>query len=232
MSMRVDFCSRRAATWATTAWHYSRSMPSGRLVTLGAWEDGAFVGAIVFGRGASSEINTPFRLSQAQICELCRVALGPHAAPTSQIVGYAVRLLRRFNPNLRLIISYADPAHGHLGTIYQAMGWLYLGTTNAESLIRLHGRLFHARTVASRYRTRGIEWLRQHVAADAAHVRTPRKFRYVLPLDAAMRQQLAARVRPYPKRPKEQDPARSPAGLACATHSRPLHLPTAETTNG
>jgi hypothetical protein len=199
MSLRLDFCSRQAATFAVKAWHYSRSMPAGRLVTVGAWEDGTFVGVVIFGRGASSEINSPYRVGQDEVCELCRVALGQHNAPTSQIVAVAVRLLRRLCPGLRLIVSFADPEHGHVGLIYQAMGWLYLGETHRESLIRIDGQLFHPRTVASRYGTRGIDWLRQHIAADAGHVRTMPKHRYVLPLEAIMRERVAVRVQPYPK---------------------------------
>jgi hypothetical protein len=222
MSLRLDFCSREAADYAVRAFHYSHSLPAGRLVCVGAWEAGAFVGAVIFGRGASSEIGSPFGLNQSQVCELVRVALGPHAAPTSRIVSVAVRLLRRLCPGLRLIVSYADPEQGHIGILYQACGWLHIGCTNRESLIRLNGRLLHPRTVASRYRTRAIRWLREHVADDAAHVRTLPKFRYVMPLDDAMRRQLAPRVTPYPKRPKEQDPA-CPAGLGSATLTRPLH---------
>ncbi len=199
MSLRLDFCSRDAATWATKAHHYSRSMPAGRLVCVGAWEDGAYIGAVVFGRGASSEIASPFGLLQSEVCELCRVAIAPHRAPISKIVSIAVRLLRRQSPGLRLIMSYADPEHGHHGGIYAAMNWAFIGCTNAESLIRLNGRLLHPRTVASRYRTRSINWLRAHVAADAEHRRTLPKFRYALPLDSGMRSQLAPRVRPYPK---------------------------------
>ena len=222
MTLRLDFCSREAADYAVRAFHYSHGLPAGRLVCVGAWEAGAFVGAVIFGRGASSEIGSPFGLNQSQVCELVRVALGPHSAPTSRIVSVAVRLLRRLCPGLRLIVSYADPEHGHVGILYQACGWLHIGCTNRESIIRLNGRLLHPRTVASRYRTRAIGWLREHVAADAAHVRTLPKFRYVMPLDDAMRRQLAPRVTPYPKRPKEQDPA-SPAGLGSATLTRPLH---------
>ena len=205
MSLRLDFCSRQAATFAVKAFHYSRSMPSGRLVCVGAWEGGQFIGAVLFGRGASSEIHSPFRVQQSQVCELTRVALGSHQSPTSKVVALAVRLLRRQSPGLRLIVSYADPEHGHHGGIYQAMNWLFIGTTARESLIRLKGRLLHPRTVASRYRTRSIDWLRQHVASDAGHVRTLPKFRYVLALDDAMREQLAPRVQPYPKRERSAD---------------------------
>ena len=199
MSLHLDFCSRAASSFAVKAWHYSHTMPAGRLVCVGAWEHETFIGCSVFGRGASSEIHSPFGLRQSEVCELCRVALGPHQTPTSRIVSIAVRLLRQQSPGLRLIVSYADPEHGHHGGIYAAMNWLFIGTTNRESLIRLNGRLLHPRTVASRYRTRSIGWLRAHVAADAAHVRTLPKFRYALPLDAAMRQQLAPRVQAYPK---------------------------------
>jgi hypothetical protein len=205
MSLFLGFCLRVAADFACRAFHYSRTMPAGRLVCVGAWEQEAFIGAVVFGRGASSEIHSPFGLQQSHVVELCRVALGPHESPTSKIVALAVRLLRRQSPGLRLIVSYADPEHGHVGVIYQATGWVYLGVTNRESLIRLNGRLFHPRTVASRYGTRSIEWLRQHVAADAGHVPTLPKHRYALPLDDAMRRQLESRRLPYPKRERSAE---------------------------
>ena len=83
------------------------------------------------------------------------LALGPHATPTSRIVAIAVRLLRRQSPGLRLIVSYADPEQRgpsgdpHLGILYQALSFQFIGCTNRESLIRLNGRLFHPRTVTS-----------------------------------------------------------------------------------
>src|SRR5687767_6743830 len=140
MSLRLDFCSREAATFAVKAWHYSHSMPAGRLVCVGAWEFDRYIGCLVFGRGASSELATPFGLRQEQICELCRIALSAHHAPVSRILSIAIRLLRKQSPNLRAIISYSDPEHGHDGRgVYAAAGWMFIGATNAESLIRLNG---------------------------------------------------------------------------------------------
>src|SRR5205085_1155370 len=132
------------------------------LVCIGAWESDRYIGCLVFGRGASSEIASPFGLRQDQICELCRIALSAHHAPVSRILSIAIRLLRKRSPNLRAIMSYADPEHGHSGRgVYAASGWMFIGCTNRESLIRLNGRLFHPRTVASRYGTRAIHWLQQ-----------------------------------------------------------------------
>ena len=67
----LDFCSGGTSSAAGPLLGTMLSAgASGRKRTL--------VGAIVFGRGASAEIGSPFGLRQDQICELCRVALGPH----------------------------------------------------------------------------------------------------------------------------------------------------------
>ena len=225
MSLRLGFCSREAATFAVKAWHYSHSMPSGRLVCIGAWEFERYIGCLIFGRGASSEIGSPFSLGQEQICELCRIALSDHQTPVSRILAIAIRLLRKQSPKLKAIISYSDPEHGHDGRgVYAAAGWTFIGCTNRESLIRLNGRLQHPRTVASRYRTRSISWLRQNVDGDAAHVRTAPKYRYCLALDDAVRQLLVTRILPYPERQKTAGPCMNHAGLAGAMPSLPLQF--------
>jgi hypothetical protein len=59
--------------------------------------------------------------------------------------------------------------------------------------------LVHARSVTSKFGTRDLRWLQAQVDADAARVRTLPKHRYALPLDDAIRAQLAPRVQPYPK---------------------------------
>lgn len=44
--LRLDFCSHEAAKHAVLRWHYSRAMPAAKLVRIGVWEDGRFVGAM------------------------------------------------------------------------------------------------------------------------------------------------------------------------------------------
>jgi hypothetical protein len=202
MTARLEFCTREAASFATTAWHYSRSMPAGRLVCIGAWEADQFTGCVLFSRGAASNIGTPFGLTQRQIAELTRIALRrDHRTPTSRILAVAVRLLRKQSPGLRLLVSYADPRHGHDGRgVYAAAGWSYLGQTQRERLIVLHGKVTHARTVSSRYGTRSLAWLRANVDSSAEHVIEVPKHKWVLPLDDAMRRQLEPHVRPHPVR--------------------------------
>jgi hypothetical protein len=209
--LRADFAGREEmAFWVHRA-HYSRSLPASTLVGVGFKESGRSIGCVIFSRGASSEIGSPFSVRQDEVCEMTRVAFGPHETPTSRLVSLAIKRLRKQSPHLRLLISFSDPMqHGpsgqpHVGTLYRACGWWFIGMTNAESLIQLDGKLYHPRTISSRFHTRSIGWLRQHVAADAQHVRQAPKFRFCLPLDAAMRAQLAPRVQAYPKAFVERD---------------------------
>ena len=70
----------------------------------------------------------PFGLESTEACELVRVALAPgRHHPTSQCLAQSLKLLRRQSPGLRLVVSYADTKEGHLGIIYQATNWLFLG---------------------------------------------------------------------------------------------------------
>jgi hypothetical protein len=225
----LAWCSHEAAEFAVRTWHYSRSLPAGKLIKVGCWEHGRFIGALVFSRGACQNVGRPFRLQQAEVCELTRVALGPHVTPTSRIVAIALKLLRRQSPGLKLCVSFADPAHGHDGRgIYAATNWLYLGETNRESVIRLHGRRLHPRTVTSKYRTRDVRWLRQHVDPAACKVQQPAKHKYAMAFDAELRARLLPLVRPYPKRGRSADSGTAvPTAGGGANPTRPLHHPEA-----
>lgn len=201
-ALLVAPCSGKAAAYAVEHWHYSCRMPAGKLVQFGAWEFGEYVGAVIFGRGVGKYLLAPYGLDVTQGAELVRVALRSHIAPVSQIVSGAVGLLRRSNTGLRLLVSFADPAHGHHGGIYQAMGWTYTGTASPRKVYydpAEPSRVIHDRHVGS-----GVAWhfgkiSKQRNAADLIAVAQPGKHRYLLPLDRAMRRQISKLAQPYPR---------------------------------
>ena len=200
--LRLDFCSHRAARHAVLRWHYSRKMPSAKLVRIGVWERGRFVGAILYGCGANRHLARPFGLQPIEVCELVRVALAPgRRAPTSQCLAISLRLLKRQSPGLRVIVSYADLKEGHVGTIYQACGWFFVGGSE-QSYLKVKGRIEHPRSLYDRYGQRGqsVPWLQQHVDPNAKRVKMPAKLKYVWPLDPRWREKLAEIAKPYPKR--------------------------------
>lgn len=191
----------RAARYAVEHWHYSRRMPVGVAQRYGVWEDGRFVGCVLFGRGASPHLGARLGVSVYELCELTRIALREHQAPVSQIAARAIRRLRSTSPGTRLIVSFADPAHGHHGGIYQAMSWLYLGATAPSRAYRERatGRLAHQRVVTnSGVGTQFGRRTRTLRKADCEVVVVPGKHRYVLPLDRAMRRRLEPLALPFP----------------------------------
>lgn len=199
-SFRVDWCRREAAVFACQRWHYSECAPAGKLVTMGVYEHGQFVGAVVFGRGANNNIGSRYGLEQTEVCELVRIALREHETPVSRVVAVALRLLRRQSPGLRLIVSYADPDQGHHGGIYQASGWLYVGRSQAQRELVVNGEDMHKRSAGSRWGTASPARLRARTGLMVDYGPVRWKHTYLMPLDAGMRAQIAQLVRPYPKR--------------------------------
>lgn len=190
-SLKLDWCSHEAAKYAVEHWHYSGAMPAGKTVKVGVWEDGRFIGAVIFCWGANLNIGHPYGLQQTQVCELVRVALSVHLTPVSKVVSVALRMLHRQSPGVRLIISYADPDEGHHGGIYQAMNWLYVGTTPIDHRVWDGVRWLHRRTMHARY---------GHSPTAGQQVKEVFKHKYLMPLDAEMRAKILPLAKPYPKR--------------------------------
>ncbi len=152
--LKLDWCSHQAARHAVMRWHYSKRMPVFKLNTIGAWEDGRFIGAVIFGLGAAGSTNgAQYGLARNfEIVECVRVALGEHKTPTSRILSIAVKMLKAKNHKLRMIISFADTREGHHGGIYQAAGWVYTGDYDSTGdCYIVNGVEVHAKTLHSRY---------------------------------------------------------------------------------
>ena len=201
-ALQLDFCSHEAAKHAVRRWHYSRTMPAAKLVRIGVWEDGRFLGAILYGSGANRYLARPFGLEPTQACELVRVALARgREHPTSRCLAISLKLLRRQCPGLRLVVSYADTKQGHRGTIYQATNWLFL-VASVQPYLRVRGKIEHPRSLYDRYGPGGqqIQWLRTHVDPHACRVEMPAKLKYAYAWTRSLRKQLEAMSEPYPKR--------------------------------
>ena len=204
MSLRLDWCSHEAAKYAVEKWHYSKRMPASiqKPVKVGVWEDERFIGAVVFGCGASSSLGSQFGAGKQQVAELVRVALrSDHKAAVSKIVSIAIKMLHKQSPGLCLLISFADPFQGHNGTIYQAGNWVYTGTSSDSTVfIAKDGHEFHSRNVGG-YTGHDKYGVKKYARAEMVAIeKRPGKHRYLYPLDKAMREQIEPFRQPYPKR--------------------------------
>ena len=197
-TLKLDWCSHEAALYAVMHWHYSRTMPIGKMVKIGVWENWEFIGAVLFARGNSPTLGQRYGACMTEVCELVRVALKAHLAPVSRIVSIALRFLQKQSPGLRLVVSFADPAHDHHGGIYQAGNWIYCGVSSPEFQFFHNGEWKHRREITSGAFGNSPKVLDRGKSLPK-HL-TPGKHRYLMPLDDAMRLQLAPLAKPYPKR--------------------------------
>ena len=212
-NLKIDWASHEAAKFACVNWHYSKKIAVNKLLKIGVWENDKFIGVIIFGVGASAVLHRQFSLKQTEVCELVRVALKEHKTPVSRMISIALRFLRSNAPLLRVVVSFADPNEGHHGGIYQATNWIYTGKSAVTTEYFYNGDWRHVTDVYKRLTGESIKKLPSR--------KKPGKYRYVMPLDAAMREQIAPLAKPYPKRTtrgKEQDAGyRSALGGATPT---------------
>jgi hypothetical protein len=201
MSLRLDWCSYEAAKYAVMHWHYSEVLPWAKLVKIGAWENSVFSGVLLYGVGATPEIGKEFGLTNFEMCELVRIALRDHSFQVSQLIARSTKMLKQNSPGIRLIVSFADSAQGHTGSIYQASNWVYTGAKEYHAY-RVNGEVKHPRSLHHKYGVGGqsVPWLRENVDPQAERITTAEKHRYLYPLDRAMRRQIAPLAQPYPKR--------------------------------
>ncbi len=196
MSLRLDWVDHKAAKFACEKWHYSKTVPSNKSNIIGVFEDGKYIGCVIFGLGASPSLGKPYGLGIFECCELTRIALNKHKCNVSKIVSIAIRMLKKKNNNLKLIVSFADPFRGHVGIVYQACNWIYCGTSSQSKIIKLStGEFVDPR----RYNGHGFN-SPLPVPKGAEYIKVPGKHRYLYPLTDDMRSKIEPLRKPYPKR--------------------------------
>ena len=200
--LRLDWCDVKAARYAVEHWHYSKSMPVPPQIFIGVWELQKYIGCVIFSRGANANLGTTYGLEQIEVCELTRVALNTHITPVSKILSLAIKMLRKKEIGLRLIVSYADVNHEHLGIIYQATNWVYVGCQRGgDMFMDTVGKLWHSRQVSANGVRKQFGQLRRVPKPDdCERIVSMGKHKYLMPLDDAMRKQIVPLAKPYPKR--------------------------------
>lgn len=125
------------------------------------------------------------------------------ANSTSFFVSKCLRLL----PRPSIVISFADPSHGHLGIIYQACNFLYTGLSAKRTDWKVKGlEHLHGITIADMTRGQGnrAEAMRMKFGEDFYLEDRVRKHRYVYIIgDRKQRtdilKDLRYKAEPYPK---------------------------------
>lgn len=211
--LKLDWCSHKAAEYACKNWHYSGCIPKSKLVKIGVWENGEFIGVIIYSYGANNMMGKAFGLKQIEICELTRVALREHQTPVSRLLSISQKMLKKLCPGLRLIVSYADIDQEHTGSIYKANGWVYIGKTDVggKGSFIINGKKVHSKTIWTNYGkgTQNLTWLRENLDPNAEFHVTKGKHKYCMPLDDDMKVFVEKLRKPYPVDMRQQSSSKT-----------------------
>jgi hypothetical protein len=108
--------------------HYLHSAPAGTHLAFGLFVKNRLNGAVCLGVGPKNAHRLVEGAAPDDVLTLSRLWLSDDLPGNSEsrVLGIVARLLRK-HTSLLFLLSYADPAAGHVGTVYQASGWSYTG---------------------------------------------------------------------------------------------------------
>lgn len=181
--------------------HYLHTMPGGTQLAFGVFAGPRLLGAATLGVGPKNAHRLVAGAAPDDCLTLTRLWLADELPRNSEshVLGQVLRALRRHTA-IRFVLSYADPAQGHVGTIYQASNWLYTGLSEAMPLLDLgDGITRHSRSLAHAFGTHSRRHFARHGIAVRLIEQAP-KHRYLYPLDPAVRGRLTVPILPYPKK--------------------------------
>jgi hypothetical protein len=131
--------------------HYARRWPS-ISYAFGLYLDDVLCGVITYGTPPSAPLKVGIAGpdNKADILELNRLCLRNNLKNEASIlIGRSLRML----PNNKIIVSFADIAHGHSGCVYQATNFIYCGLSAKRTDWKVKGKEhLHGQTIADEFR--------------------------------------------------------------------------------
>ena len=199
-SIQVRPVSVKIAKGILVGNHYLHSMPGGTQMTFGVFLEQRLLGALALGVGPFNAHRLVSGATHGDCICLTRLWLddGLPKNSESRVLAVVLRSMAR-HTSVKFVVSYSEPAAGHVGTIYQAGGWLYTGMSGPSVLYDLgDGVIRHSRTFGHSYGTRSLRYLR-NCGVHVVPIQQQGKHRYVYFLDRSWQPRLTVQVLPYPK---------------------------------
>jgi len=111
--------------------HYLEKFPTGIKRIYGVYQQGNMVGVIIYGipfMTASKFLEPEVKLNETM--ELKRLFIDDLGIKNleSFVIGQSLKLLKRDEPQVKVVITFADDKQGHTGVIYQATNAIYIGS--------------------------------------------------------------------------------------------------------
>ena len=130
-------------------WHYSKSVNGLRWShVFGLYHEGHLIGAMIYGSLGMANTWKKYGDSEDDVIELRRLCCIDKTPKNTEsyFIGKTLRWLKK-NTNYKIVVSYADSFHNHVGTIYRASNFEYGGMTSGGKVISWEGKTYHDKSI-------------------------------------------------------------------------------------
>ena len=155
--MKYDFtlCDRKDIMEFIEKNHYSKSINGVKSSYCFSIKlEDSIVGACLFGQMSTTSWKK-FGEKEADVLELRRLVTLDECKRNTEswFIAKCIKYLKK-NTNVKVLVSYADPMHGHVGYVYQASNWNYLGETPKDKgyINQETGKVYHSRALRTKYK--------------------------------------------------------------------------------
>lgn len=204
--MILEIASNKAVKYACMNFHYAKSVPVNTFGYSVFNDKKEWCGVVLYGTGATPNIGSQYNLKQGQIVELVRMALNGKQNSTSKAMSISLKLLNKKLPLCKLVVSYADIDQEHIGIIYQATNWFYVGDCNQNTRTGfiINGKKIHNKTLHGMGKTQSLTGAKT-IDLNATEFISKGKRKYIYPLDKSLLPLCKSLSKPYPKKQNAQE---------------------------
>jgi hypothetical protein len=154
--LTINICELNEIRGFIETHHYSHNINGVKVTYCFKVEyEGKLVGAVLFG-AMSTTAWKKFSTKEKDVLELRRLVLLDEAGKNceSRVIGFCLRYIRKNDKSIKVIVSYADPNHGHSGIIYKASNFEYLGRSSPDKgyVDKETGKVYHSRALRTKYK--------------------------------------------------------------------------------
>lgn len=151
------------------------------------------------GNSSGNSVFSFLGLDQITGAELTRVALTAHKTPVTRILSISLKFIKKHNPGLKALVSFADANVGHHGGIYQGNGWKYFGRSTATNQWFFRGKWRNDMKLNELFKGK------RDLLNKLPKRKLDGKHKYVLFLDKELEELFKNSFKPYPKRVTSKD---------------------------
>lgn len=150
------------------------------------YHEGQLVAAAIFGLCAMAGQHKKYADNAADVIELRRF-FAIDDTPRNFESFVLARMINQLRGKYKCIVSYSDPEYGHLGIIYKALGFTYMGQLPKQKVILVGDKRYHDKTIRTKYKGELKPFAQkiknQLESGEARYITVQGKHRWIYPLN-------------------------------------------------